>query len=173
MDNIYIKSLLHTKITVDFKNVDNNIYNKLQKILKKKYEGICLDEGFIKPDSINILSYSCGELNANYVTYDVVYECLIANAVEGMKLSCIVKTITKIGIRAELNDIISPFIIFIARDHSYNNNLFSKINENDIINVKVIGQRYELNNKFISVIAELIDKNDINEISKKTIKSKK
>jgi hypothetical protein len=51
-------------------------------------------------------------------------------------------------------------VIFIARDHHFENELFSKINENDIINVRVLGQRYELNNKFISVIAELVDINN-------------
>ena len=61
---------------------------------------------------------------------------------------------------AEINDLVSPFIIFIARDHHFNNELFSKINENDIINIRVLGQRYELNNKFISVIAELVDINN-------------
>ena len=77
-----------------------------------------------------------------------------------MTFDCIVKSITKVGIRAEINEEVSPFVIFIARDHHYENELFSKININDIINVRVLGQRFELNNKFISVIAELLDKNN-------------
>ena len=94
------------------------------------------------------------------MSYDITYECLVANTVESMTFDCIVKSITKVGIRAEINDLVSPFIIFIARDHHFNNELFSKINENDIINIRVLGQRYELNNKFISVIAELVDINN-------------
>ena len=77
-----------------------------------------------------------------------------------MIIECAVKSITKVGIRAELNEKVSPFIIFIARDHHFDNELFSKINVNDIISVRVLGQRYELNNKFISVIAELVDINN-------------
>ena len=51
--------------------------------------------------------------------------------------------------------------------------------EADVINVKVIGQRYELNNRFISVIAELLNFSDdkmdtkINTSEKSTKKSKK
>jgi len=93
------------------------------------------------------------------VLFDVIYDCLVANPVESMVFDCIVKSITKVGIRAELEEEVSPFIIFIARDHHYNNDLFSKINEGDIITVRVIGQRFELNNKFISIIAELININ--------------
>ena len=35
---------------------------------------------------------------------------------------------------------------------------FNNINENETIVVKVLGQRYELNDKYISVIAEMTDK---------------
>jgi len=47
-------------------------------------------------------------------------------------------------------------VIFIARDHHFQNAYFNNINESDIIHIRVIGQRYELNDKFISVIAEII-----------------
>jgi hypothetical protein len=38
--------------------------------------------------------------------------------------------------------------------------MFSQIKENDILQVRILGQRYELNDKFISVIAELISINN-------------
>ena len=152
--------MLSEKLHITFKDINANIYTKLEKIIKNKVEGICIDEGFVKPNSVKLISYSSGELFANNVAFDIVYECLVANTVESMTLDCIVKSITKVGLRAEINDTVSPFIIFIARDHHFDNELFSKINENDIINVRVLGQRYELNNKFISVIAELIDVNN-------------
>lgn len=152
--------MLSDKLEINFKNINSEIYNTLQKIIKKKVEGICIDEGYVKQDSVNLISYSSGELFANNVMFDIVYECLVANTVESMTFDCIVKSITKVGIRAEINEAVSPFVIFIARDHHFDNELFSKINENDIINVRVLGQRYELNNKFISVIAELVDINN-------------
>ncbi len=152
--------MLSDKIEINFKNINSEIYNTLEKIIKKKVEGICIDEGFVKKGSVNLISYSSGELFSNNVAIDVVYECLVANTVESMTFDCIVKSITKVGIRAEINESVSPFVIFIARDHHFDNELFSKINENDIINVRVLGQRYELNNKFISVIAELVNINN-------------
>tara|TARA_Y100000389_G_scaffold173315_1_gene182410 strand:+ start:4073 stop:4672 length:600 start_codon:yes stop_codon:yes gene_type:complete len=160
INKIYSKVMLSDKIEINFKNINSEIYNTLEKIIKKKVEGICIDEGFVKKGSVNLISYSSGELFSNNVAIDVVYECLVANTVESMTFDCIVKSITKVGIRAEINESVSPFVIFIARDHHFDNELFSKINENDIINVRVLGQRYELNNKFISVIAELVNINN-------------
>ena len=40
---------------------------------------------------------------------------------------CIVKNITKAGIRAETAEIISPVVIFIARDHYHTDKYFSTI----------------------------------------------
>lgn len=160
ISEIYTKVLLTEKIYIDFSNIDSAIYDLLQKIIKQKVEGICIDEGFVKPGSVSLISYSSGELSSNFVLFDIIYECLVANTVESMTFDCIVKSITKVGIRAEIDDTISPFVIFIARDHHFDNELFSTVKENDIVNVRVLGQRYELNNKFISVIAELLNINN-------------
>jgi len=157
---IYSRVMLSEKLHITFKDINSKINTNLENLIKNKVEGICIDEGFVKPNSVKLISYSSGELFANNVAFDIVYECLVANTVESMTFDCIVKSITKVGIRAEINESVSPFVIFIARDHHFDNELFSKINENDIINVRVLGQRYELNNKFISVIAELIDINN-------------
>jgi DNA-directed RNA polymerase subunit E'/Rpb7 len=158
-NNIYTKVLLTQKIPVNYREVNNNLYNILENKIKNNVEGLCIKEGYVKPESVKLVSSSSGELYSNKVLFDVIYDCLVANPVESMVFDCIVKSITKVGIRAELEEEVSPFIIFIARDHHYNNDLFSKINEGDIITVRVIGQRFELNNKFISIIAELININ--------------
>ena len=50
----------------------------------------------------------------------------------------------------------SPVIVFIAKDHHYNIQKFNEIQVGDIINVRVIGQRFELNDKYVSVIGELV-----------------
>lgn len=85
-----------------------------------------------------------------------MFECLICRPVEGQIIECIVKNITKAGIRAIYeSEEESPIIIFIARDHHYNNDYFTNIKENDKILVKVIGIRFELGDENISVLSEV------------------
>jgi hypothetical protein len=50
----------------------------------------------------------------------------------------------------------SPVVVFIAKDHHYNSAMFNEVKDGDKINVKVIGQRFELNDKYISIIGELV-----------------
>ena len=80
-----------------------------------------------------------------------------------MLISCVVKNITKAGIRAESsNDVPTPIVVFIAKDHHYNNSQFAEIEIGNLINVRVIGQRFELNDKYVSIIGELVKpKSDI------------
>ena len=73
-------------------------------------------------------------------------------------LYCLVKNITKAGIKAETSDDPSPVIIFLAKEHHKNIKSFTSLKEEQNIEIKVIGQRYEINDKFISIIGELVEK---------------
>ena len=152
------KSQLSRKVTIHMKNIGDNIKSILDIKLLQELEGKCSIEGFIMPSSINVISYSSGTVEGSHITFHVVFECNIVNPVEGMLISCEVENITKAGIKAKIPGELSPLIIFVARDHNFMEHKFNNINEKDTIIVKVIGQRYELNDNYISVIAEIKDK---------------
>lgn len=161
-DKLYSKNILTKKFNLTFKELKGNIERKLLSKISKEYEGKCILEGYIKKKSCNIISYSSGIITeGNKVAFSIVFECDVCLPTEGSKIDCIVKNVTKAGIRAEIDDEISPLIIFLARDHHYQNNGFSNININDIITVKIVGKRYELNDSYISVIGELDTTSDI------------
>ena len=165
-NDIYVKSLLTQKVVLDFNEANSDIFLTIENKLKKQNEGKCIDEGFVKNNSIKLLSYTSGELYSNKIVLDAAFECLITNPVESMIIKCKANIITNIGIKAYIysdelsNDDNGPFIIFIARDHHYKNELFSKVKENDIIHIRILGKRYELNDTYISIIGELIDINN-------------
>ena len=154
---IYYSTLITKTITVNIVNIGNSLKQTLSKIISSQIEGKCIVEGYIKPRSTQILTYSSGLVKGSDVIFEVTFECLVCCPVEGMHIKCIAKNITKAGIRAETEQEPSPVVIFIARDHHFNNSYFNTIKENDEIKVRVIGQRYELNDKYISVIAELLE----------------
>lgn len=153
---LFTNALITKKIHVNIQNIGSNIKQTLEKMIAAEIEGKCIVEGFVKQGSTKIMTYSSGLINGAIVTFEVSYECMICSPVEGMNINCIAKNITKAGIRAETKDMPSPVVIFVARDHHYSTPYFSTVKENDEILVKVIGQRYELNDKYISIIAELM-----------------
>ncbi len=157
-DNLFTKNILQRDVRLNFSIIGQNIKDNLELILKRDLEGICSKEGYIKRNTIEVVSYSSGMVESNYVSFKVVFSCQICNPVEGMKIKCKTTNITKAGIRAIYgNDSISPIVIFIARDHQLNNNkYYSSVKINESIYVKVIGIRFELNDSVISVLGELV-----------------
>lgn len=154
---VYLKSLLTQKVVLSINEIGNNLKQNLEKKIAYKIEGKCIVEGFIKPNSVNIVNYSSGTVNAANVEFQVLFECMICHPAEGMLMECVAKTITKAGIHAEVvdKDGVVPVTVFVARDHNYNDVNFNNVAENAKILARVIGIRFELNDPYISVIAKL------------------
>ena len=155
--SIYSQSLLSREVVIPFKNVGKELRVTLERMLRAQYEGKCGPEGFIRPGSVRILTHTAGIAKAGAIIFTVAFECLICNPVEGMHIRCTVRNVTRAGIRAEIDDMVSPVIVFVARDHHYMNPALASVREGEDITVRVIGQRFELNDKYVSVIGQLID----------------
>jgi len=158
LSSIYSRSIINRQVHLPINAIGKNLKPVIEEYVSFHYEGKCVVEGFIKPQSTKIITYSSGTIKrGNIVSFDVVFECQVCFPVEGTNISCIAKTNTKAGITAESADEKpSPIIVFIARDHHYYSSQFNDVKEGDKINIRVIGQRFELNDKFVSIIGELI-----------------
>jgi DNA-directed RNA polymerase subunit E'/Rpb7 len=157
---LYTQILITRTIPVNINNIGNKIKETLEKAISTQIEGKCIVEGYIKPNTTEIITFSSGLIKGEFVIFEVVFKCDVCSPVEGMNIKCIAKHINKAGIRAEVNEKPSPLVIFIARDHNYTSPLFSQVKENDELKIRVIGQRFELNDKYISIIAELLEANN-------------
>jgi DNA-directed RNA polymerase subunit E'/Rpb7 len=158
LSSIYSRSIITRNISLQITVIGQNVKQVIEEYISFHYEGKCVVEGYIKPNSTKIITYSSGTIKrGNFVSFDIVFECELCFPVEGTIISCIAKTNTKAGITAESADEKpSPVIVFVARDHHYSSSYFNEIKEGDRINIKVIGQRFELHDKYISIIGELI-----------------
>ena len=156
----YIKSLLEQKIFLKITEIGQNIKPNLERMISSKVEGKCTVEGYIKPNTVNIINYSAGKVNGEFVEYHAVYECMICYPVEGMDIECTCKTLTKAGIHAEVIDQAGniPITIFISRDHHMNHHEFGLVKEDSRLLVKIIGIRFELNDPYICAIGRLLER---------------
>jgi len=153
--NVYGKSQITKTIMLPISAVGKNIHQTIERVISSMVESKCIVEGFVKAGSIKVITYSSGLIKSENILFEVVFECDVCYPVAGMLLNCVAKNITKAGIRAESSEETpSPFVLFIARDHYYSNDYFNSIEENDKFIARVIAQRFELNDKYVSVIAE-------------------
>ena len=174
-NHIFSQSIITHRLSLSIVYMDGNIKQTLQDNIEFEIGGKCIVDGFVKNESCKVLSYSSGRLQGSDVMFDVVLECLICCPVEGMIIDCVAKFITETaGIKAELEgNSPSPLILYIARDHHYKHSEFNNVRIGDKLKAKIIGQRYELNDTYISIIAELVSytSSDVNP-TQLTIKKK-
>jgi DNA-directed RNA polymerase subunit E'/Rpb7 len=156
----YIESLLSKKVVLPITDVGKNIKDNLQKKIRNLVEGKCVAEGYIKPKSVEIVSYSSGLIKDDHVEFQIIYKCMVCNPVSEMEMDCVVYNMTKAGIHAHVVDEAEniPITIFVARDYHQAATDFDNVSEKDNIKVKIIGVRFELNDSTITAIASFINK---------------
>jgi hypothetical protein len=122
--------------------------------IKQSVEERCIEDGYVKKDSVKLITLSAGSLSADKVKYTAAYECLICLPVEGMPIRCVAKSISNGGIRAVIADEeVSPVVVFVARETTDAD--LTKYKEGDVFDAVVFGVQYELNDTFVSVLAIL------------------
>jgi len=161
---LFAQQQIKRKLTIPFYKITRGVDVKqlLAKELANQLEGHCSIEGYICPYSVTIHSHSCGTLAAANIVFDIVADCLICFPDEHTVIKCVAKTITQAGIRAGATQLspgrISPIEVFLSRDMNMkNNDLFTRIEENDILTVEIIGRRFVLHDTHVTIIAMLLD----------------
>lgn len=158
MEAIYAKSLLSRQISVPMRSVGGDLRIMFERVLSSLC-GVCTVEGYVKRNSINVVAFSCGTLRSANMVTTVEFTCLIAHPCIDQTIACKVDTNTTAGLKCSVNIEESPYVVFVPRDHHHSKGL-AVYKEGDLITVKIIGHRYETNDKFISVIACLLDDDD-------------
>lgn len=173
---IYYQAVLTRRVSLSIALMGGNVRQLLEEYINRTITGLCGPEGYIAPNSAKIMNYSAPNLKADTVVFQVTFECLVCNPVEGMIVNAVAKNVTKAGIRAEVvdtsvdEDVSSPMVIFVSRDHHAQNAAFNDVKVDDNIQVRIIGIRFKLNDKYISAIAQLVEKPTT--VEKVTLKKK-
>jgi DNA-directed RNA polymerase subunit E'/Rpb7 len=163
--NCYSECLTSKKVTIPFTEVSGHaakgsITQMIRTYISTQIENKCTVDGFVHPNTCKILSHSSGLLQGPNVVFDVAYSCSVFLPCEGAILVCRVKSVTSAGILAGINgaSVVNPVIVYILREHHASDldKYFNSIRPDAVVRVKVIGHRFELNDKHVSVIGELI-----------------
>ena len=167
-DSLYYSACVRRKVCIPFSTITNFkcMEAHLTQVISNEMEGRCIAEGFVKNGSCKIRSFSIGTFAAGNIVFDMEIDCMLCCPKEGTIMNCIAKTVTQAGIRAHAFDHHhepSPVVIYISREmhdasstRMMTNNAASmdSIKPGDVIQVRVVGRRFELNDKQVSVIGE-------------------
>jgi DNA-directed RNA polymerase subunit E'/Rpb7 len=156
-DNIYFTSIIKKSIIIEPKKQNTQLHDTIHQLVKQEFEGKCIEEGFVKPGSTHITKRSLlktvpNNFGANMYV-DVRIKADICRPVKGNVIECTVEKINKMGLMA----IAGPLSIVVPRNFHSNKDAFKDIDIKSVIQIEVIGARYEINWDHIDVIAKLYD----------------
>jgi DNA-directed RNA polymerase subunit E'/Rpb7 len=163
-EDLYKNILLNEVIYLKPSDLNCKINDIILMKLKKKVEGRCLKVGFIMKDSVKIQSRSLGMINnASFdgmTSYKLTYTADVCNPVIGQIIQCQVGNIDKSQTICYLEDQPnnSPIEIYLFKHHHIGNQEFDELKKGDIINIKIVGSKWEYRDVQISSIAQFIGK---------------
>jgi DNA-directed RNA polymerase subunit E'/Rpb7 len=156
MDPLFERRQLMKSVHIDSRFLQKNIQASLLSQLRMNYEGKCISEGFIQPNSITIVNYTVGR--ANYIRggidYGVTFQADICMPHAGQRFKAPVKLRSKIGIHAKT----PPIEVLIPRDLHLGNQEFESVKIDEEVEFEVVGAQYKQGDDTIVVVGRLLNK---------------
>lgn len=111
--------------------------------LRAKVEGRCISDGYVRPESVNIVSRSLGALeNADFeanISFTVYYNCQVCNPKQGQILDCTIDIADDTNIVCYVGDEeTSPVEIYLFKENHVGDAVFSALRSGDQIRVAII-----------------------------------
>lgn len=160
MDNIFYRVLLSDKVKIEPRYLSKDYRSYVSNKLKGSMEGICTKHGYIKEGSIELYKVAPGNieligLNGNIV-YDVYYYADICNPLIGNVIKATVTNVNKFGILAEVANILEIIIAKNSVNITHDNGVdLDSVQIGNQVMVEVIGKKFELNDKKISIVGKI------------------
>tara|TARA_B110001469_G_C9517246_1_gene257574 strand:- start:280 stop:786 length:507 start_codon:yes stop_codon:yes gene_type:complete len=160
-DNIYVKKILSKNVTISADKLCDDIGKVIKTSLDNEINGICINEGYVKPNTTKILMRSEGNMQINnfksVVYYNIKYEVMICCPGENQIIDCIVSEVSKSHIKCYIENVNeSPLNIFLSKQHHIGDEEYSKIKSGDNIKIKILAQKFEYLDTQILIIGNFL-----------------
>ena len=168
---LFVPIKFKTCVYLSASELDARYQERILDKLRGSYEGVCSKFGFIKPNSLNILKKSQGKFVKEYfnghIRFDIHCYGESCNPVKGTVVTAVIKNKNQLGLLAEstmpdgtpILDIIIP----IKSAGIISQVDLDPLQIGDSISVEVMGKKYQIHDKKISIIGRAIasDKEDV------------
>ena len=172
MEHMFTKIKRKAVINLKPNQLNKHIDTTLRRKIQDDVEGKCMKMGYIRMNSIEIISRSLGKTIQRHfngsVSFTIDYIADVCFPVEGDIFHCKVLHVNKMGIILDsvIEDEPSPINVLLAKQHHMNDDKFDTITVGNKVYIKVIGTRFDAGEDHISVIGILSDKDEYNDYIK-------
>lgn len=153
MDPLFERRELVRNVHVEARFMQRNIHASILGQLRSKYEGVCVAEGFIQPQSVVVVEHSMGRINLirGGMDYVVRFQADVCLPHPGQVFRAPVVLKSKIGAHAE----VAPIKVLLPRDLHIGMAEFEELKEGQTVEFRVVGNRFQQGDDTIVVLAKL------------------
>ena len=166
---MFVTVSIEEKVTVSPKYLDCNVNDYIKHRLSDICEGKCMNYGFVKPGSINVLKIDSGKVALNtlngHVVYNVTFEAVICNPQKNVDIvQGVVKGVNRFGALTEVYtsvngaDIPIMDVIVPLKNRSDEEQVrISALVVGTTVDVVIRGCQFNLGDQKITAYGDLID----------------
>lgn len=163
MSEVFTECILVDKVNLRPSDLYAEPKATILHLLRDRYEGKCSRHGYIRRGSIKIYKLGLGQvqmvsLNGD-VSYAVQFSADVCLPVVGNVYKATVKNMNKFGVLCEVTqdkDTVMEIIVAKNSPEIQSEVNLDDLNIGDVVNVEVLGRKFELNDKKISIIGRLV-----------------
>ena len=137
---------------------EDGIQDILLMKLKDKHEGKCNANGYVRPNSIELLARSMGQAENGRFTGNLIYDCKIKCEilfpVAGTIIEGVVLKVVKMGAYVVHEEAIR---ILLPKDLHIGDSRFDTIEQGKTVKVRIERSRFQANDLFIMAVGKLAD----------------
>jgi DNA-directed RNA polymerase subunit E'/Rpb7 len=165
-NDLYIDQLIQLKESVlpsdlpqdSSVNFSEMIKRYITKKLNTRLTGKCIDAGYVKPNSVEMVTRSIGKINASHFNGEVYYHvqarCQVCKPAQGQIVEGTVVGKSKHCVMV----VFGPLQIAIPTTHHADASFYANLEKGDKVQVRVVSYKFKLNDDSIKVIGQYVKK---------------
>ncbi len=149
----------------DPKEIQTSIKNIIEEKLRLKHEGFCNANGYVRKGSIKLIAKSMGVAESGRFTGNFLYDCKvsadvyypIANSLVDVRILKKNAMGAYAVLSAGADDVDEAMQVNIPRDLHPKSPEFESIEPNQIVKIRILRSRFQINDRFIIAVGRLHD----------------
>jgi hypothetical protein len=168
-------AVIKHSIKLQAREVGSNVREVVEARARALLEGVCGENGYIRPTSLGLVSMSRGVLGdidmGKSYSFEAVFKAEVCNPVKGMRFNALVRSINRFGLLCEGgyydpdNNLVPVIEVVVVRNPATvpNETDLADIAVGDEVGVEILGRNFDLRDSRISAFGRTVA--DVNAVS--------
>ena len=165
---MFTSAIVKHTIKLQAREIGSNVRDVVEDRARALLEGVCGENGYIRPNSLALIGMSKGllgdiDMGKSY-TFEAVFKAQVCNPVRGMRFNALVRSINRFGVLCEGgyydpdNTLVPVIEVVVVRNPTTvpNETDVSELEVGDEVGIEILGRNFDLRDSRISAFGRTV-----------------